>query len=234
MTMDPRWRETFVAWAATAEHAARVRGAQAIIARTLREARWPYIAYSGGKDSTVLTALVLKQAPSVLVLHWDYGRAFIPAPVYEEILRNLHALGAKHVRVETSPAYARLGRDARNVLGRDCLGPGGLVTRLREEGYDRVFVALREEESLKRRRRMRAERSHGAIPECWPLRAWTWLDVWAYIVAHRLPYLSLYDTRCALLGYDRARFTTLFDKEFDHLGAVTVDGVLHWRYRNVS
>lgn len=56
--------------------------------------------------------------------------------------------------------------------------------------------------------------------------------MWAYVVVNGLPYLSLYDERAELVGYDRARFTTLFDPEFADVGAESVDNVLHWRWRN--
>lgn len=107
-----------------------------------------------------------------------------------------------------------------------------VVPRLAAEGYDLAFVALRAEESVKRRLRIRAGRSLGPITECWPLASWSWRDVWAYIVTNDLPYLSLYDARAGLVGYDRARFTTLFDPEFADVGAEAVDNVLHWRWRH--
>jgi 3'-phosphoadenosine 5'-phosphosulfate sulfotransferase (PAPS reductase)/FAD synthetase len=70
------------------------------------------------------------------------------------------------------------------------------------------------------------------IEECWPLQDWRWLDVWSYIVSNELPYLWLYDKRAELVGYEHARFTTLFDSEFAVLGADSIDNVAHWRWRN--
>lgn len=228
--MDARWREAFRAWAATDDYRRRLAQANEAIARALARSQRPYVAYSGGKDSTAMLYLVLRQAPDVEVLHWDFGRAYVPAEVHQEVLDIARRLGAARVRVETSPLYARLGRQARGVMGRHLVGR--LLPRMAQEGYDLAFVGLREEESLKRRRRMRRGRMLSAIAECWPLAAWTWRDVWACIVANGLPYLSLYDSRAALVGYDLARFTTLHDAEFAHLGSLTVDGVLHWRWRN--
>jgi len=228
--MNERWRETFLAWSQTDDYRCALADAEQTIRDALATARRPYIAYSGGKDSTALVHLVLQQAPDVMVLHWDYGRAFVPQPVHEEILRNVRQLGATHLRVETSPLYEKLGRRATNVLGRHYIGK--LLPRLAEEGYDLAFVALRAEESVKRRLRIGAKRSIGPIAECWPLASWRWLDVWAYIVANGLSYLSLYDARAELVGWDRARFTTLFDPEFADVGSESVDNVLHWRWRD--
>lgn len=228
--MNERWRSFFRSWAETDAHRAAVERARSTITEALARSQRPYVAYSGGKDSTVLAHLVLEQAPETMVLHWDYGRAFVPEPVFREILANARAIGARNLRVETSPLYQKLGRQARNVLGRHYIGR--LLPQLAAEGYDLAFVALRAEESLKRRRRIRTERMIGPVRECWPLADWSWRDVWAYIVANELPYLSLYDARAELVGYDRVRFTTLFDPEFADVGAESVDNVLHWRWRH--
>jgi sulfate adenylyltransferase subunit 2 len=230
--MKRRWAETFRAWAETEEHQRALAEARRIIAQALKESQKPIVNFSGGKDSTVLVHLVLEQKPDVHVLHWDYGRAFVPYPVHREILRIAEQLGVQHLRVETSPLYRKLGRRARNVMGAHLLGK--LVPQLAEEGYDVQFIGLRAEESSKRSRRIRSGRSVGAIREVWPLACWRWLDVWAYIVTRGLPYLSLYDARAELVGYDRARFTTLFDPEFADIGGDTIDNVLHWRYRHIE
>ena len=229
--MTEAWRETFLAWAQTEEFAEHLSGAEAIIAHALANYQRPLISYSGGKDSTVMLHLILAQAPDTEVLHWDYGRYYIPRPVHEELVAIARSMGA-NLRVETSPLYDELKRQAINVMGRELIE--GLLPRLAQtEGFDVQFVGLRAEESLKRRRRIkRREMICPKLGECWPLQHWRWLDVWAYIASRDLPYLSLYDSRAALLGYERARFTTLFDPEFADLGA-EADNVLHWRWRNL-
>jgi 3'-phosphoadenosine 5'-phosphosulfate sulfotransferase (PAPS reductase)/FAD synthetase len=188
------------------------------------------VAFSGGKDSTVLTHLVLAEDPQVAVLHWDYGPYFVPRPIEERILENARALGARRLLVRSSSEYLRLGRSARNVLGRRLVGV--LLPKMAAQGWDLSFVGLRREESLKRRRRIDAARALSAIRESWPLADWRWLDVWAYIVEHRLPYLhDIYDHAAAVIGWDRVRWTTLHDPEFAHV-ARALDGVLHWRWRH--
>jgi len=227
--VDERWRRTFRAWARQGSYRSLLASTLGQVRRDLESCRQPLVAFSGGKDSTVLAHVVLRVDPSVLVLHWDYGPYFVPRAIEREILRNARRLGARNVRVETSPAYRRLGRQARNVLGRHMIA--GLLPRMAEEGYDLVFVGLREEEAVRRRHRIRAGRSLSVIPESWPLARWRWIDVWAYIVEHDLPYLEgIYDPAAALVGYDRARWTTLHDPEFGHVAAA-MDGVLHWRHR---
>ena len=228
--MTAEWRETFWLWSRTEQHTRALHEARAIIERALESAQKPYIAYSGGKDSTVMAHLVLQCAPDTMVLHWDYGRAFVPEPIQREILRNARLIGVRNLRIETSPLYAKLGRRAQNVLGKHMIGK--LLPQLAAEGYDLAFVGLRKQESSKRAIRLRTNKALSVIPECHPLANWDWRDVWAYIVTHKLPYLSLYDQRAELVGYNLVRFTTLFDPEFEHFGALAIDNFLHWRYRN--
>jgi len=228
--MSPTWRETFQLWSQTDQHQRALQSTHETIERALQSATKPYIAFSGGKDSTVMTHLILQHKPDIMVLHWDYGRAFIPETIHREILHNARKLGARNLRIETSPLYAKLGRRAQNVLGRHLIGR--LLPQLAREGYDLAFVGLRKQESPKRARRLRANKPLSTIPECYPLADWDWRDVWAYIVTHNLPCLSLYDQRAELVGYNLVRFTTLFDPEFEHLGAPTIDNFLHWRHRN--
>lgn len=61
---------------------------------------------------------------------------------------------------------------------------------------------------------------------------WTWQDVWAHIVRNSLPYVSVYDDVAELVGYERARFASFFDRDLYHLGTENVDNVLHWKWRN--
>lgn len=228
--MTDHWRDTFLTWAESAEFAGHLKEAQREIRRALEDASRPLVAYSGGKDSTAMMHLVLSEKPSCEVLHWDYGPYYIPRPIHEEIMHIAESMGAR-VRLETSPLYLRLKRQAINVMGRELIQK--LLPRLVEEGFDLEFVGLREEESLKRQRRIRrGEMLCSGLLENWPLRRWRWLDVWAYLVSRDVPYLSLYDSRAALVGYEQARFTTLFDPEFADLGADSVDNVLHWRWRH--
>lgn len=230
--MSPSWHEFFIGHSETAAYRDALDGARSLITSALLQSERPYVAYSGGKDSTAMLHLVLQCAPDCEVMHWDYGRHYIPRELHEELVGIPARIGARALRVETSAEYDRLGRTAQNVMGREMIGK--LLPAMAAEGFDLSFVGLRRQESTKRRLRVDAERMVGPIPECWPLRDWTWQDVWAYIVANGLPYLSVYDERCELIGYDRARFTTLFDPEFYAMGAEGVDNVLHWRWRNVT
>ena len=229
--MNKRWRETFLLHSESNEFKEKVSEAKTIIATALEKYQKPYVAFSGGKDSTCVLHLVLQQDASCMVLHWDYGRYYIPRKVHQEIIRNAKILGAVNLRIETSVKYEILGRRAFNVLGQDMLGK--LVPQLIKEGYDVCFVGLRVQESPKRKRRIQSGRALTKLPEIFPVRSWSWMDVWAYIVSHNLPYLSHYDLYAPIIGWDKVRFTTFFDPEFDKLGCSNVDGVLMWKYKHI-
>ncbi len=100
--MDEKWRKALEAWAKTEEHQAKVEEAKHIIREALTRCLKPYVAFSGGKDSTCVLRLVLEQKPDVLVLHWDYGPYYIPRWLEQEFIENARKIGAKNIRVETS------------------------------------------------------------------------------------------------------------------------------------
>ena len=227
--MDLRWKDYFEKWSKTKEFRRKVAESRKTIKEALEEFNKPYIAFSGGKDSTALMHLVLGYR-QVTVIHWDYGRYYIPRPLHEEILEIARKCGAKNLVVLTSSLYEKLGRKAQGVLGKHFIGVE--IPKLIERGYDCAFLGLRAEESVKRRFRTEGfyEYDKRGITNVFPLRNWSWRDVWAYIVSNNVPYLSFYDAYGELLGYDKVRFVTLFDSEFDCFGSTNVDKFLMWKY----
>jgi 3'-phosphoadenosine 5'-phosphosulfate sulfotransferase (PAPS reductase)/FAD synthetase len=209
MPMPERWRQTFLAYADEPEHRRRVAAATSRIADFLAE-HHAYISFSGGKDSTAMLYLATRIAPEIAVYYSDNGPKLVPRAIHAEVLEVARAAGARDLRI----------RAPLNVAAVAAEGP-----------FDGVFVGLREEEGKGRALRMRKGGRFGPVDECWPLRDWTWRDVWAYLVSHKVPVVETYHERAALEGYDRARFHTFFDPKFEWLGATAVDGVLHWRLR---
>lgn len=225
--MPESWRQTFLIHSTTPEYRRAVKRSEGMIRAALDRHARMYCAYSGGKDSIVMTWLVLQQAPETMVWHWDYGRRFMPRSIEDEVNRNAATLGATTYEIVTSELYDT-DYDGKifipHLFRRE-------FPRLVEAGYDGVFVGIRAQESRKRARRIAANESIGPIRETWPVAHWTWRDIWACIVANNLPYPAIYDERSALLGYDQSRMCTFFDPEFDTVGSTTVDGILHWRMR---
>jgi len=218
-------KQIFIKWAKTEEYRYKVKQAKKIIEEVIKEYK-PYIAFSGGKDSTCLLHLVLQFDPDILVWHWDYGK-YMPREFEKEIIENVRKIGAKNLRVDTSMAYKWKDK----VFYKTFFGK--IQKELAKE-YDAVFVGLRKEESIHRRERIKVQRSLGIIKEFWPLQDWSWRDVWAYIFSNNLPYHSAYDKYIPLLGWNNTRFATFFDPEFDTFGASNIDGLLLWGWKNVK
>jgi len=228
--MDDKTKQLFLLWAETDEHKRKVAEAKSVIEKALERFNKPYVAYSGGKDSLAMLHLILQHDPAVTVLHWDYGPYFMPREFEKEIIKNARKIGVKNLVVKTSPLYKKLGRKARNILGRHFLGL--VVPKLAKEGYDCCFIGLRAEESNKRKTRTKwfFEKNH-LMTNVFPLARWRWLDSWAYIISNDLPYPKVYDLYGSVIGWDKARLVTFFDHEFDWTGAPILDGVLIPQHR---
>ena len=237
MDMPERLRRTFNMYSRTGEHRARVEEALKVIDEALSWHERRYVAYSGGKDSICLLHLVLSRGDAD-IWHWDHGPYLMPRQVELELQaigrRILAESGRRGVfiietsrRLNTVKARWEYMRWYRSFYGR-------LRQYIEKYGWTLGFLGLRAEESPRRARRLRNRffKHTGLITECYPLARWTWMDVWAYIVSHGLPYPSFYDRYAKVLGYDKTRLVTFFDREFSHLGAENIDNILMWRERN--
>lgn len=214
-------------WAKTEEHHKKVSEANKIIQDSLNRYKKMYVAYSGGKDSTCLLHLVLSYEPDILVFHWDYGPYLMPRVYEKETIANMEKMGAKNIYIDTSKEYK--SHENTGIWYKEFFGR--ITPKLLSEGYKACFVGIRKEESVTRRLRIEAKKSLTQIEEVWPLQNWSWKDVWAYIFANNVPYHSVYDKYAPIVGWDKARFVTFFDREFEKFGSPNLDGVLSWRYK---
>lgn len=206
-------------WSETEGFRKRVSGAWDIVEDALARHEKVYCAYSGGKDSVVMTHIVLQQAPEIMVHHYDYGRQYMPQEYEDEINRNAAIIGAKNYRIEKGRNWykAFFGRIAKQYY---------------QEGFTGCFVGIRKEESCNRRARIEANKSLTEIKEYWPLQNFKWQDVWAYMFLNNLPIHSAYLQYGPVIGWDTVRFVTFFDPEFNKFGSPGIDGVLNWRHRH--
>ncbi len=233
--MDDVWQETFLMHSKTYEFKEKVMVTNKVIEAALKRYPKTFVSFSGGKDSTVMLHLILNIENNTTVVHWDYGRYYIPLSIYNEIMNIARVCGAKFLVKLTSSTYEQLGRNAQGILGKHFIGIE--IPKLIKQGYRGCFIGLRAEESCKRKSWLKEvgfyEEDKRGIINIYPLKDWTWKDIWAYIISRKLPYLSFYDIYAPLQGYDKTRFVTLFDSEFNHLGAMNVDGVLMWRFKHI-
>lgn len=193
--------------------------------------RKPYVAYSGGKDSCVLLHLLLNFKKDIPVYHWDYGPYFIPRKLETLVIRNAFKMGAKQFIYATSEKYETSKRKKNHIWYKDFLGKE--LPRLTQHGFDLSFIGLRAEESYSRRYRTKSLISHDRyMANAFPLRNWTYKDVYAYLLKNNIPYPKKhYDKYSKLLGYKRSRFVTFHDPEFKQLSGA-LDGVLMYKHKN--
>lgn len=168
--------------------------AEMLVDAALSTMHHPYVAFSGGKDSTVVQALVLRQ--SLVDVIWSDDELEYPETVtFIQQTAAMAVVGhATHNRWFTSWSDAPYWRDP--IPGAIMI-PGLMDDWSREVGYDGVFLGLRAQENGYRRiRTARFGHLHRAQHGQWvstPIANWTADDVWAYIAVNDLPYNPVYD-----------------------------------------
>lgn len=210
-------------WAKTEEYQAKVSASFETIKRHVSKGKC-MVAFSGGKDSTVMLHLALQIDPEIQVFHWDQGPQLMPRDVQEEVLANARSLGAKNLIVESWSGSEAEDMRVNPEKWRTAHMIHYLVLNRirRQQGWNFQFVGLRKEEGCKRT----AICKHPRRGEVYPLADWTYLDVWAYIVSHGLPYPRAYDMYAPLLGWNQARFVNFFSMRFENFGSPYIDGFL--------
>lgn len=224
--MDAYTRAGFMAWSNARQFKDLVLETTRQI-ETLAAGHVVSVAVSGGKDSLVLLALTLEACPRAHAWHWDYG-IYMPRPIEQEVLGILYdhfKLGARlHVDARTT-------RDPNATRGYKAFF-AALSSYLVARGITMNLVGLRAEESCARKRRCKHPvEVSGNVTTAFPLAGWRWRDVWAFLVSRGIPYPSTYDARAPLVGWDKARFVTFFDPEFEHLGGMVQDKFQFWKVR---
>lgn len=175
--------------------------ARQIISQALQKAKHPYIAFSTGKDSVVLADLVWEQDRNVPAVYFDADCAF---PESKALLTRYVGAGKPILHWPCEPFFETLHRvggpsSARcevETMRSTVYRP--IKSLLKEYDFDGAFIGLRAEES-KQRRDLLSRRGQlfwqkrDALWECLPIGHFTYMDVWASIVAHNLDYCAVYD-----------------------------------------
>lgn len=156
----------------------------------LEKAQNPYIAVSGGKDSSVLLSLCRRIHPNLDAVHLDFHTAYPETLALFETYENL-----KFIDVGSRLEMLEAGGTA------DTSKKGKIrnfdVKRISAEGYDGYFYGLRAEESSKRRMLQKSRGNYfqrkDGLWVCQPIVNFLYEDIWAYIVSEKLPYNAFYD-----------------------------------------
>lgn len=191
---------------------AKVQRAEELTRRALEQARQPYVAWSGGKDSLVVMALAARVRPGIQAIWSDDELEYPEQPAY--VPRAARAVGADIVICSGFARHAGWfwpWRDAPFWREPD---PGMLWVREMMDtwsvrhGYDLCLLGLRKAESHYRRialSRFGVHYQHGTGQwRCHPLAGWDVGDVWAAIAEWDLPYNPVYDV-LTRIGVPRER-----------------------------
>lgn len=174
------------------------------IEEAVAEARQPYVAVSGGKDSTVLLHLSRQVAPTIPAIWSDDELEHEDTVTFLRTIRPLVVRGH-----DTHAGWFTTWTDEpfwREPVPGSIAIPGTCTAWSSTAGYDLVLLGLRRQESARRRMLMtmhgRRFRALDGQWRCSPLAHWTTDDVWAYIGSRDLAYNPVYD-RLTRIGVPR-------------------------------
>ncbi|RAP49677.1 MAG: hypothetical protein BZ138_07440 [Methanosphaera sp. rholeuAM270] len=205
--MDRRTKEAFLMHTRRKEYKQRIHRAREIM-HDCYEVFNPYVSYSGGKDSTVIVHMALQEDPDAEIWHWDYGDELMPREYEKEAIENLKQMGVKHITVDK-----RKGSKHNTHSGYKQFF--SQIEKNKEKyGWDVGIVGVRQAESISRKNRY----TRDFLQECcYPIRELTVEDVWGYILEHDLPYHSTYELQGEYFGWEKVRFVTFDDPEFEQI-----------------
>lgn len=197
-------RVGYLSHARSAVFGRRLERARTTIREMLARCHCPYVAFSAGKDSSVLLWLVLEQRPDAAGRILTSGETRLLHANLDDVLGwwrlRFPALDLMEINVDR--VFAEGWEEATWHAQRKA-GRGDIVRLLPTSGlFDGVFMGLRDEESNARRianKRGRIRRyantrrdNTAALWACCPLSDWTTDDVGALICLHDVPLLSAY------------------------------------------
>jgi 3'-phosphoadenosine 5'-phosphosulfate sulfotransferase (PAPS reductase)/FAD synthetase len=219
-----KWREYFLAWYDEGKVDEKVQEAIDFTTPYLDQG---LVSVSGGKDSMTMLHILVSLKPSLSVFHWDHGRWLVPREVEDEVLRNITkvAPNAKLIIKRYSLGDSELSREVWATWYKE------FFSTLRSLGFKYHLLGIRADESHRRNVRGRIVKRDEWV-EVYPIYNFTWRDVWAYIFKHSVPIPSVYFRYAKVVDWDKVRFVTFFDREFEKYGAPQIDSVLSWRWKH--
>ena len=219
-----KWREYFLAWYDEGKVDEKVQEAIDFTTPYLDQG---LVSVSGGKDSMTMLHILVSLKPSLSVFHWDHGRWLVPREVEDEVLRNITkvAPNAKLIIKRYSLGDSELSREVWATWYKE------FFSTLRSLGFKYHLLGIRADESHRRNVRGRIVKRDEWV-EVYPIYNFTWRDVWAYIFKHSVPIPSVYFRYAKVVDWDKVRFVTFFDREFEKYGTPQIDSVLSWRWKH--
>lgn len=189
-------------WSRHPTHRRRLDKSVEIIKESFKHCNRPFVAFSAGKDSTVLADLVLDANPKVPLRFLSSGETRLIHDV-DKVIEYFVARGADVQEINMDRVFADGWEGATWDEQRKA---GRRDMELLNDGYDAVFMGLRAEESRNRQISLMNLRTEGLPPYCYkykemrnkmmricPLAEWKHEDVAAYLYARELPVLEWYE-----------------------------------------
>jgi 3'-phosphoadenosine 5'-phosphosulfate sulfotransferase (PAPS reductase)/FAD synthetase len=171
-----------------------------IIEEALTKCVNPYIAFSGGKDSTVLLHLVRKVSPDIKVVFHDTGVEARQTYDYIKTMPEIIITKPNTTFYEVVKKYGWPGFKAQHHDGNKCcvyLKEKPAKELNKKMGFDLTFLGLTIHESRNRFLLLKSRgwlyRKKDGMWKCYPIWDWTEKDVWDYIKENNIPYNKGYD-----------------------------------------
>ena len=179
----------------------------------------PYVAFSGGKDSTVMLHAVCRYKPLPVVIY-DLD-AYMPRQYQAEIEELAYKLGAIDVRILTQrdDFLKDMEQYVKDELSKE---------------FNMSLVGIRSGENPRRKIRVKYNIAIMGMKEMHPVGYMSNIDIWSYIVKHKVPYHSHYDRRSISTPIEDVRFGSFFDLGRANIGAEILDAfydfkqLYHW------
>lgn len=193
--MNDATRERYLLHATLPTHRRKVERAREIVRQALATCPSWYVAFSTGKDSTCVLALVREQASATVANHSLHQRMLPESSAYLERTTNVRLVAYQDFD-GTDWAQRWSSRQAAEDAGARWLEEDEIATRgASEEG---VFLGLRADENSYRRVHLRSlgtlyHAQNTGKWHCNPIAWWSVEDVWAYILSNAIDYNAAYD-----------------------------------------
>lgn len=164
----------------------RLQQARTVVKKALDLDLKPYVAFSGGIDSTVVFHLVKEQKPDIIGI-WSDDEWYLPE-TGDYIKRMQQCNDIHHIRTNAYHAeWFSVNGDW-----------DGIPDYARSMDMQMVFLGLRQDENSYRRVHLRkfGNLFFAQVDDTWhcnPIHNWSRLDVWAYLHSHNLDYNRAYD-----------------------------------------
>jgi len=173
-----------------------------LIEKTLKKHKNPVIAFSGGKDSTVILDLVRKADPDILAVFCNTGVQHKFTYEYVKRVDNVVWLKPEITfwNVVDRKGFPEMKGKSRNRVGYCCyhLKEKPMKKFIKREDIDFIFTGITMAESRQRMMFLKSWGNYGYVKswkcfKCHPISDWSVKDVWDYIKSVNVDYNEGYD-----------------------------------------